>query len=71
MSFFKTFQVVEKVRMQFRSELFNILDRANFAPPVQNLSLFGANQSRVATAGLITSTLTTSRQIQFGLKLIW
>jgi len=70
-SLFKNIPVSEKFRLQFRAELFNILNHANFAPPVQNLSLFGANGSAVSTAGLITSTLTTSRQVQFGLKLIW
>ena len=70
-SLFKNIQFTERYRLQFRSEFFNILNHANFAPPVQNLSLFGANGSPVSTAGLITSTLTSSRQIQFGLKLIW
>jgi len=70
-SLFKNIQFTERYRLQFRAEFFNILNHANFAPPVQNLSLFGANGSPVSTAGLITSTLTTSRQIQFGLKFIW
>jgi hypothetical protein len=70
-SLFKNFQLVERVRLQFRGELFNILNHPNFNPPVQNVSLFGANGSPVSTAGLITTTLTTSRQIQLGLKLIW
>jgi hypothetical protein len=70
-SLFKNFNVGEVLRLQFRTEFFNILNHSNFAPPVQNLSLFGANGSVVSTAGFITSTLTTSRQIQFGLKVIW
>ena len=70
-SLFKNIKMTERFHAQFRSEFFNILNRANLAPPVQNTSLFGANGSPVATAGLITSTLTTSRQIQFGLKLLW
>jgi hypothetical protein len=70
-SLFKNVKMNERFRAQFRAEFFNVLNRANFAPPVQNTSLFGANGSPVATAGLITSTLTTSRQIQFGLKLVW
>ena len=70
-SLFKNFQVQEWLRAQFRAEFFNVLNRANFAPPVQNTNLFGANGAPVTTAGLITSTLTSSRQIQFGLKLIW
>jgi hypothetical protein len=70
-SLFKNIRIHEAWRVQFRAEAFNIMNHANFAPPVQNASLFGANGSPVATAGLITSTLTTSRQVQFGLKLIW
>ena len=70
-SLFKNFAIRERLRLQFRAELFNVLNHPNFAPPVQNVSLFGANGSPVSTAGLITSTLTTSRQIQFGLKIIW
>ena len=70
-SLFKNIKMAEALRLQFRAELFNILNHTNLAPPVQNLSLFGANGSPVSTAGLITSTLTSSRQIQFGLKLIW
>jgi hypothetical protein len=70
-SLFKNMKFSERWRLQFRTELFNVLNHANFAPPVQNTSLFGANGSPVSTAGLITSTLTTSRQIQFGLKLLW
>jgi hypothetical protein len=70
-SLFKNIPLGETLRAQFRAELFNVVNHANFAPPVQNLNLFGANGAPVATAGLITSTLTSSRQIQFGLKLIW
>jgi hypothetical protein len=70
-SLFKNIPITERFRAQFRMEFFNILNHANLAPPVSNLSLFGANGAPVATAGLITTTLTTSRQIQFGLKLFW
>lgn len=70
-SLFKNMQIREYLRAQFRAEFFNVLNHPNLAPPVQNLSLFGANGSRVPTAGLITSTLTSSRQLQFALKLIW
>lgn len=58
----------ESVSLQFRAEIFNLLNRANFNTP--NLIVF--TPSGVSgTAGAITSTSTTSRQIQFGLKLLW
>ncbi len=58
----------ESIKLQFRAELFNILNRANFNTP--NLITF--TPSGVSgTAGAITSTSTTSRQVQFGLKLLW
>jgi hypothetical protein len=54
--------------VEFRLEVFNILNRANFNTP--NLVVF--TPSGVSpTAGVVTSTSTPSRQIQFGLKLLW
>ena len=58
----------ERLGLQFRAEIFNLLNRANFNTP----NLIAFTPSGVSgTAGAITSTSTTSRQIQFGLKLIW
>jgi len=67
MSLFKAFPVSEKARVQFRAEFFNVLNRSNFGTP--NATVF-SNGVTSGSAGLITSTATTSRQIQFGLKLI-
>ena len=64
----------EKFHAQFRAELFNVLNHTNFASPVvttNNTSLFGANGAPISSAGVLTSTTTTSRQTQFALKLIW
>jgi Carboxypeptidase regulatory-like domain len=67
-SAFKNTRVSEKFTVQFRTEIFNILNRANFNTP--NLIVF--TPSGVSgTAGAITSTSTSSRQIQFALKLLW
>jgi hypothetical protein len=58
----------ERLSLQFRAEIFNLLDRANFNTP--NLIVF--TPSGVSgTAGAISSTSTTARQVQFGVKLLW
>lgn len=67
-SVLKDLPVRERTHLQFRAEFFNLLNRANFNQP--NAVVF--TPSGVSpTAGVITSTSTTSRQIQFGLKLLW
>jgi len=66
----KVVNISERVHAQFRAEFFNILNHANFGVP--NPVVFTAATGGPApTAGVITSTSTTSRQIQFGLKLLW
>ena len=62
--------LTERFRLQFRAEFFNLLNRANFNTP--NLIVFTAGSTTPSpTAGAITSTSTTARQLQFGLKLLW
>ena len=58
----------EGLGLQFRAEIFNLLNRANFNTP--NLIVFTPSGIS-GTAGAITSTSTTARQTQFGLKLHW
>jgi len=70
LSLLKEARITETLGLQFRAEFFNILNRANFNTP--NLIAFtSATGTPSPAAGVITSTSTTSRQIQFGLKLIW
>jgi hypothetical protein len=58
----------ERVGIQFRAEFFNILNHSNLSTP--NEVVYTSTTSGVSpTAGLVTSTSTTSRQIQFGAKL--
>jgi len=65
-------RISENFNAQFRMEVFNILNHANFSPPtVSKLDVFDENGDPTGTAGLLTSTTTTSRQIQFALKFIW
>jgi hypothetical protein len=67
-SLLKDTRIRERLNLQFRAEFFNILNRANFNTP-NALTFTPTGVS--PTAGVITSTSTTSRQIQFGLKLRW
>ena len=57
------------LRAQVRFEMFNVLNRANFANPSQIVVFDAAGP--VASAGRITSTVTSSRQLQFGVKLMF
>lgn len=61
----------EDVNVQFRAEFFNILNHTNFASPTEHLVVFDESGKPVPSAGLITSTQATSRQIQLALKVIW
>ena len=80
MSVLKNIALREKMNLQFRAEAFNLLNRANFGTPnaITNAALTKTTNGITTTsyavspsAGLITSTVTTSRQIQFGLKLVF
>jgi hypothetical protein len=70
----------ENFNIQFRAEFFNILNFTNFAPPSSGKTLLAAaftpngtsaTFSPVTGAGLLTSTQTSSRQIQLALKVSW
>jgi hypothetical protein len=68
-STFKNFSFKERYKVQFRAEFFNIMNHANFAAP--NFLNDANNSIGTSNAGEIGSTSTSSRQIQFGLKLSW
>ena len=59
----KNIQIHERLRLQFRSEFFNLTNTARFAPPNQ---AFGN-----PLFGFVTSQLNQPRIIQFGLKLLY
>jgi Carboxypeptidase regulatory-like domain/TonB dependent receptor len=60
----------ERMKLQFRAEFFNILNRTNFFEPSQEI-FDGSGNLEPVGAQLGPPTATTSRQIQFGLKLNW
>ena len=74
LSFLKQIPVRERFHVQFRAEIFNLLNRANFNTPNLIIAILppGSNTPQAnPAAGQVQSTSTTSRQIQFGLKLMW
>ncbi|MEW5977681.1 MAG: TonB-dependent receptor [Acidobacteriota bacterium] len=62
----------EDTRIQFRTEIFNLFNRSNFAPP--SLIAFTGqtdNEQPLASLGRIRATTTSARQIQFGLRIVF
>jgi len=70
LSLTKKFSFSERWNMRFRSEFFNVFNHTNFniSNPVVFASAIGGPSP---PAGVIAATSTSSRQIQFGLKLMW
>ena len=81
LSFFKNNpirRISENFNVQFRAEIFNVLNRANFSLPVNpdDTDIFddkGAplNPPDNGTAGTLKSTTTSARLVQFAIKVIW
>ena len=79
MTLAKQTHLTERVALEFRAEFFNLFNHANFDVPVNTTGPNGAGgngdqiftgpATRAKDAGRIFRTVTTSRQIQFGLKL--
>jgi hypothetical protein len=65
--------IKEQMRLQFRAEFFNLLNHANFGLPNASAFVQTANGGGAPnpTFGKITTTTTSSRQIQFALKLLF
>ena len=72
MSLVKNQQLRGDTRLQLRLEVFNVLNRANFATPTRPV-FAGAtqNEAPLATAGKVTRTVNSSRQVQLGIKILF
>jgi Carboxypeptidase regulatory-like domain len=74
----KSTTIHERLRAQFRAEFFNVLNHSNFTTPNPVVFSSGPTPKTLTaavtpspTAGVVSATATTSRQIQFGLKLLF
>jgi hypothetical protein len=59
----KAFAITEGTHLDFRADFFNVLNTASLAPPTNNVSS--------SSFGQITTTVSTERQIQLALKLVF
>jgi len=75
MSFYKNNYIrgiSENFNLQFRVEVFNLLNHPNFRPPAAAAAqLYSQAFVPNSGAGLLTLTSTTSRQIQLAVKVNW
>jgi hypothetical protein len=69
---FRIKQLGESGRLQLQGDFFNVLNKANFSLPARVVFAgVTPTESPLSTAGRISSTTTSARQIQLGLRLSW
>jgi hypothetical protein len=64
-------KISEAFNVQFRAEMFNVLNHTNFQPTTNLNPLLNANGATDPKFGLLTATQVPNREIQMALKLIW
>jgi hypothetical protein len=66
-------RISERFNIQFRLEIFNLLNHANFAPPTtpDNTTIFDGTGAPTGVAGVLSHTSSPERQIQLALKIIF
>ena len=69
----KTVRLQGSSSLQLRAEVFNLTDHVNFGQPSANVFAQTVNGGGTysPTAGRITTTASTARQIQFGMKILF
>jgi len=72
LSLVKNQTLIGGTRLQLRLEVFNVLNRANFTVPTR--AVFAAavqNEAPLPSAGKVTRTVNSSRQVQLGVKVLF
>jgi hypothetical protein len=66
-------RISENFNVQFRAEIFNIMNHPNFAPPTtpDNTDIFHSDGAATGVAGLLSRTTIQERQIQFAIKIVF
>jgi hypothetical protein len=66
-------RISENFNVQFRAEIFNIMNHPNFAPPTtpDNTDIFDGTGAPTGVAGRLSRTTIPERQIQFAIKIIF
>lgn len=60
--FIKNTRITERLNLEFRAEFFNILNHPSFDVPASNISV-------PSQVGRVTGTVSTARDVQFGMRL--
>ncbi len=66
-SLFKTFQLTERLKLEFRSEFFNIFNHTNLGLPNAQVDAASGGEN----PGQILNAVGNPRQVQFALKLLF
>jgi Carboxypeptidase regulatory-like domain/TonB dependent receptor-like, beta-barrel/TonB-dependent Receptor Plug Domain len=64
-------RISESFNAQFRVEMFNVLNHANFQQPLCCSAIFNQDGSPASSAGQLSTTAADNREIQLSLKVIW
>jgi outer membrane receptor protein involved in Fe transport len=70
-SLIKSFALTGRQSVQLRLEIFNVFNRPNFSVPSGRVVFTNAAGAVAPNAGRITSTVTTARQVQLGIKYLF
>jgi hypothetical protein len=64
-------RISETFNVQFRAEMFNVFNHVDWQAPLDNETLFQQSGAAQGGAGALDVITVPSREIQFGLKLIF